>query len=95
MPFNFIHVETNAGQPFNTGKVKIIPFARSVRFEFPGATGGFIWNRPVSLLVDKGDGSEQVLNIPDMTRRAQIALLGFGLVGGLFLSLLYKVINKR
>ncbi|HLA99016.1 MAG TPA: hypothetical protein VJL34_11225 [Anaerolineales bacterium] len=95
MQSRWLHVDTNAGQPVQIGRTKIITFARVVRFEFPGAMGGLIWNRPLSLLVKKEDGSESVLDIPDVTRQAQLALLAFGLLGGILISFVLSFIRKR
>ncbi len=95
MPFKLFHIESQAGQAVQMGEAQIIPFSRSIRLEFPGALGGFIWNRPSSILVKKDDGSEQVLNIPDVTRQVQIALLGFGVLGGIVLSMLMIIVNRR
>ncbi|UCH59082.1 MAG: hypothetical protein JSV61_12810 [Anaerolineales bacterium] len=95
MTFKLIHIETRAGQPAYLGAVKITPFSQAIRVGFPGTQGGFIWNRPSSVLVKKGDGSEQVLKIPDMTRQIQIALLGFGVLGGILLSLLVRTAKRR
>ena len=50
----------------------------------PGSIGGLIWNRPVSVLVQEGNGEEHVLSVPDVTRRSIWALWG----GSLFMVLI-------
>ena len=70
----------------------MIPFARSLHIQFPGKPGGFYWIWPASLLVQSEDGQEQVLPIPNITRRAQIWLFGLCL-GMLLISVL--VSRKR
>jgi hypothetical protein len=64
-----LNIETQAGSPIRWGGRTLIPFSQTVRLQAPGAKGGFIWNRPASLLVQSADGQEQVLQVPDLTRR--------------------------
>jgi hypothetical protein len=71
-----VAIETRAGEPIQAGNRTLIPFARSLRFQLPGRPGGLIWTCPASLLVKDSDGQEQVLPIPDITRRIQLGLLG-------------------
>lgn len=88
-----VAVETRAGEPIQAGDRTLIPFARSLRLQFPGRHGGLNWTCPASLLVKNGDGQEQVLPIPDITRRIQIELFGFCL-GMLLLWILTLRIRK-
>ena len=91
-----IQLETTAGDPIYLGKIKAIPFAKSLRVTLPGSIGGFIWNRPISLLLDRGNGEEQVVPLVDFTRVAQLTLLGAGLIGSLFIYLFTRtLIQKR
>ena len=95
MPARLIRLENRAGQTLQVGDKSLIPFASTVRLEFPGAAGGVIWNRPASLLIKNSDGSEQVIKLTDVTRQAQIALLIFGLVGSILMSILMRMVRKR
>jgi hypothetical protein len=51
--FEFMNVEIQAGEPVTIGEQTITPFAQSVQVRLPGMNGGFIWNRPVSVLVQE------------------------------------------
>lgn len=94
MPKNFFSIETKAGKPVMVGGTRVIPFARVLRIQFPGVQGGFIWNRPVSVLATTPDGEEQVLPIPDVTRDAQLKILGAGLVGSILIGLIFRTFYK-
>jgi hypothetical protein len=71
-----VAIETRAGEPIQAGDRILIPFTRSLRVQFPDRRGGLIWTSPASLLVNDGNGQEQVLPILDITRRIQLGLLG-------------------
>jgi len=75
----FLNVEIRAGEPVTIGERTITPFAQSIQVTLPGLNGGFIWNRPVSVLVQSDDGQEEVLPITDVTRLAQVNLIGMSL----------------
>ncbi|MBS1251544.1 MAG: hypothetical protein MAG451_00577 [Anaerolineales bacterium] len=68
---------TTSGEPLTIGDVTITPQSRVLVIRWP--YGGFVWNRPVSVLVERDGHTEQV-PIVDLTRAAQLRLLGFGLV---------------
>ena len=86
----FITIETMPGETIQAGTNKITPFSQAVKLILPGAMGGLIWNRPVSVLVQGADDSEQVLPVVDVTRIAQLALLGIGLASGILLLLIKR-----
>jgi hypothetical protein len=75
MPVIF-NTETQPGQPVTTGGLRLLPFAQSVSLRLPGDRFGLVWNRPVSLLVTDADGREQVLDVPDPTRKIVWTLYG-------------------
>ena len=83
-------IETHAGEPIRPGRTRLIPFVQSVRLNIPGASGGIVWNRPTSVLAQTPDGQETVLQIRDITRQAQLTLLGLGVLGSLLIWLLYR-----
>lgn len=87
----FLTVETLPGESIQTGTNKITPFSQAVKFMLPGSRGGLVWNRPVSVLVQGDDGSEDVLPVVDVTRIAQFTLLGIGLTFGI----LFRLIKRR
>ena len=71
-----LSIETHSGAPYQSDWATVTPFSQSVLFRFPGSRGGFVWNRPVSVLVRQADGQEYILPVPDITRRVQIGLAG-------------------
>lgn len=86
-------VETRPGQILRVGKTRLTPFAQSLQVTLPGFPGGLIWNRPVSVLAQYPDGREEVISIPDVTRRIQFTIYGIGILGGLLL--LVSMLNQR
>lgn len=86
----FFQVETRAGDPIPVGDMTIVPLAKSYQVRFPGKVGGVIWNRPASVVVQTAPGQEYVLPIRDVTRQAQIALIGSSLLAGLLAWLLVR-----
>ena len=50
MPNGLFSIETRAGDPISTGKLKLVPFAQVFQLRFPLFNGGLVWNRPVSVL---------------------------------------------
>ena len=91
----FLNIETQAGTPIRWGNRTLIPFAQTVRLQAPGAKGGFIWNRPTSLLVQSAEGQDQVLIIPDLTRRIIWSLGAASLAAVLILWIInHKLLEK-
>lgn len=86
----FITIETQPGEPIQAGKNKITPFSQAIKLILPRSMGGLVWNRPISVMVQGADGSEQVLPVRDITRSVQLALLGVGLAGGFLLWLIKR-----
>jgi hypothetical protein len=54
-------------------------------------SGGIIWNRPVSVVVQSEGGVEQLLPVRDITRQVQLALFG----GALFSVLTLWSVRRR
>jgi hypothetical protein len=92
---NFFSLETQAGEPIISGDTKVFPFSQALTIRFPFFSGGFIWNRPASVLEVSADGREQVLVIQDVTRIAQIVLLSAGVIGSLFIWLLFRTVRNE
>ncbi len=82
--------DTKAGEAVPAGARTIIPVSRALHIHIPGMKGGFIWNRPVGLWVESADGVEEFIPIQDITRRAQVMALAAGLLGSLFVWLLFR-----
>lgn len=90
----FIHSETISGETITASGNKIIPFSRSLVIQLPGVQGGLIWNRPVSLLAQTADGSEEILKITDVTRQVQWALLAASFLSTFLMWLIFRLIRK-
>jgi hypothetical protein len=87
---NFIIQQTSAGEPLEINNLTLYPVARSYRISIPAIRGGFIWNRPLAVIVEGRDGDRQVLPIIDRTRQLQIAIFTAGLVGTMLTWLLLR-----
>jgi hypothetical protein len=90
-----LQVETRPGKALQVRNTRFIPFAQSYRMIIPGFQGGLVWNRPVSILTVYPDGSEIVTPVPDVTRRIQIMIWTFGLLGGFVLWLLNRKLRTN
>ena len=72
-----IQWQTVAGAPVAAGDVTVTPQSQALTVRWPN--GGFVWNRPVAVLVDR-DGETERVPIIDMTRVVQLGLMGLGFV---------------
>jgi len=82
------------GKPVSHLGYKIVPISRAMQIQIPHITGGVIWNRPVSVLVEYPDNREQMLTVPDITRRMQILCLVAGFLGSIFIAAIYHFFKK-
>jgi hypothetical protein len=87
----FVEVETRAGDPIAVGDSKIVPLAKVAQLKIPGWFGGVIWNRPVAVVIQTEDDKEQVVPVRDVTREAQLAIIG----SGLFVILMAWLLTRR
>ena len=87
---DFIRLENTSADPIVVGDTRITPQAQafSVRFPF----GGFIWNRPTAVLVERDDLTERI-PIVDVTHVAQIAL--FGLIAAISVIITLLAMRQR
>ncbi|HIE57306.1 MAG TPA: hypothetical protein EYP88_03625 [Anaerolineales bacterium] len=72
--------ENRFGNPIQAGKYRIIPIEQRWRAQSPGMRFFAFWRRPASVLVLHPDGGEEIIEIPDVTRQAQIAIWGLALL---------------
>jgi hypothetical protein len=86
-----LRVETRAGAPILSNGLRLLPFAKSLRLFFPMINFGLVWNRPISILMTKADGEEQVIPIPDRTR--EIVWTLYGAIG--LLTIMTAVVEYR
>jgi hypothetical protein len=78
----FVRWTTLAGKPVTINNLTVTPLAQSLTIRW--SRGGFVWNRPVALLVAT-DGQTARIPIPDITRLVQVVLLGIVVLLGVVL----------
>lgn len=72
----WIRYDTHVGDPVDTRNATLIPFSKALEIRFPGMGGGFLFNRPTSVLVVDAEGREEVLPIHNVTRIAVWSIYG-------------------
>ena len=87
---SLIQLENRVGKPIKVGSYKIIPIEGSLQIQPPGMWGFFLWRKPSSIIVQHPDGTDQNLEIPDITRQAQISLVSIALVFSLAVWLISR-----
>jgi hypothetical protein len=77
--------QTKSGETVSVGDMAVTPQSQALTVRWP--RGGWVWNRPVAVLVERGEERKRI-PIVDVTRVAQLGLyvlaLMFG-IAGLFL----------
>ena len=91
---SLVQLENRVGKPIKAGPYKIIPIEQSFQVQPPGMRGFLFWRKPSSVVVQHPNGTDEVLDIPDVTRQAQIGILGFALLITLMFGLI-KIILVR
>ena len=66
---NWLQWESLMGRPVVGGGRTVTPVSQTVNVRFP--SGGWVWNRPVAVLVESEEGTER-LPIVDATRLGMI-----------------------
>ncbi len=77
--------QTISGDKVTSGDVSVTPQSQALIIRWPH--GGLVWNRPVAILVERGEQTERI-PIVDVTRMVQLGLLGLSLVFSIFILLL-------
>lgn len=85
--------ERRYGEPVSHGAVKVIPITRVLMILFPGAAGGLVWNIPAGVRIVAADGTERFEPVVDVTRMGQVGVLAAGILGGLFLGLMIRMVQ--
>jgi len=80
-----IQTESRTVPPIELAGYRLIPIEKTSQVQPPGMWGVLCWRRPSAVLVQHTDGLEEVITIQDRTRKAQIILLGLGLVGSILI----------
>jgi hypothetical protein len=85
---NLIQWQTHKGEKVSVGEVAITPESQALSIRWP--YGGFVWNRPVGVLVER-EGRTEHIPIVDVTRMAQVGFLGLTLAfSTLFMIFTFK-----
>jgi hypothetical protein len=83
--------QTVTGEPTTLGDVTLTTQSQALILRWPN--GGWVWNRPVAVLVQRGEHSERI-PIKDVTRMAQWGLMGLTMVFSMF-TLFYSMRQRR
>jgi hypothetical protein len=86
----WIRSVTKAGSPISSGDTHVMPLAHSICIRPAGLPLGFIWNRPLAVVVRTADGKVREVPVPDITRRRQVMWLAIGLFGSLLLWYIFR-----
>jgi hypothetical protein len=76
-PKDMFKWQTISGDKVTVGDVTVTPQSQALTIRWPN--GGLVWNRPAAVLVERGEQRERI-PIVDVTRVAQLGLLGLSLV---------------
>jgi hypothetical protein len=82
---SLVQLENRVGKPIKVGPYKIVPIEQSFQVQPPGMWAFLFWRKPSSVVVQHPDGTDEVLDLPDVTRQAQISILGLTL----FITLIF------
>ena len=85
--------QTYTGDPITAGDVTLRPQSQALIIQ-AGKGFGFVWNRPVAVLVERGEETEHI-PIVDVTRVAQFAMLGLGSVLAMLLITIGAVFRRQ
>jgi hypothetical protein len=83
--------KTVEGEPMSAGEVSLTPRSQALILRWP--FGGFVWNRPVAVLVERA-GRQERMRIVDATRIIQLGLLALVALSGM-LSMWQRVRQRR
>jgi hypothetical protein len=84
---------TFTGDPIAAGDIVLWPQSQALTVH-AGKNRGLVWNRPVAVLVEHGGETERI-PILDVTRAAQLGMLGFGLLATITIALLVAVFRRK
>jgi len=92
---SLIHTRKHVQNTYQLNDKKIMPIMKSTRIQPPAMWGVFFWHRPSAVLVQDPTRTDEIIEIEDPTRKAQLLLLGIGILVSLLISISYKSINER
>ncbi len=78
----YVHVERVRGEPIEVDGRRLRPVTRTVRIGWTGGQGGsaLVWNRPVAMVEEIGEGIYRNHPIHDVTPQMIVAILMSALV---------------
>jgi hypothetical protein len=82
--------QTTSGDLVTFGDVAVRPQSTALSVHWPN--GGWVWNRPVAVMVERGPHPERI-PIVDVTRLAQLGLYGFSVM--ILIGMLVWLIQQR
>ncbi len=82
-----IDAKIQAGQAIRASNFEFVPLVRKIRIQPPDYRGILLWGTPEAVVVQSPNGDQAVFPIRDHTRRAQMLLLGIGLLGSFLIWL--------
>lgn len=85
---DYVTYRLESGPPILAGDARVTPQSQALSIRgIPGWNGGFVWNRPVAVLVEQ-EGQIKRYPIVNVTRNAQLGIIAAGvLLGGLAFAL--------
>jgi hypothetical protein len=92
---SLIHTVNRVGKTYQVNKSQLTPIFKSSRVQPPGMWGVLLWHRPASVVLQHPDGTDEIIEIQDPTRKAQLVLLGIALIGSLLITLINTSFSKR
>jgi hypothetical protein len=75
-----LSIKTHTGEPIAASQVRLFPVSQAVTLQVSGR-GGVVWNRPVSVGVQKKDEEVHFIPVYDYTRLVQVSILAAGIIG--------------
>jgi hypothetical protein len=88
---DIVEWQTVSGEKVIVGDVTLTPQSWALTIRWPN--GGFVWNRPAAVLVQRGEETERI-PIVDITFLAQLGLLGLSFIFS-FYALIVSVRKRR
>ncbi len=90
---DMIQWQTFTGDPITAGDRILRPQSQALIVQV-GKNSGLVWNRPLAVLVEHGGETERI-PILDLTRVAQIGMLGLGSVVTMLMITLVAGLRRK
>jgi hypothetical protein len=76
-PKGAFELQTRWGEPLTAGAMTVTTQSQALTVRWP--RGGFVWNRPLAVLVEQEDDVERI-PVVDITLWSQVVLFGLGVI---------------